>query len=76
MQLIDEYLQQQTWRNWQEYIKHIPITKNDHVLDLGCSVGAISNLFSAQVAQVTGVDLNPDFVNYCNARRNSNQHFL
>src|SRR4051812_40404293 len=76
MDIIQEYLRQQSWRNWQRYIRHLPTSTSDHVLDLGCSVGAVSNLLSQQVARVTGIDANPDFIAYCNTKKNQNQHFI
>ncbi|RZA05878.1 MAG: methyltransferase domain-containing protein, partial [Moraxellaceae bacterium] len=69
MNLIDEYIKQQAWRNWPQYISKIPLSKNDHAVDLGCSVGGISHLLSEEVARVTGIDLNQDFINYCNASK-------
>jgi SAM-dependent methyltransferase len=76
LNLIEEYIHQQEWRNWSQYLKEIPISKKDRIVDLGCSVGSVSNLLSKQVALVTGIDLNSDFINYCLSSAQSNQNFI
>ncbi|PIQ28259.1 methyltransferase type 11 [bacterium (Candidatus Blackallbacteria) CG17_big_fil_post_rev_8_21_14_2_50_48_46] len=76
MQLIEEYLQQQSWRNWEQYLDKLPLQAQDRVLDLGCSVGAVSDLFAERAAQVWGIDLNPEFIAYCQAKQQTNQAFL
>lgn len=76
MDLISEYKQQQTWRNWQDYLAHIPLKKSVSVIDLGCSVGNVSNLFSTRVERVIGVDINSDFFEFCQQNRASNQTFM
>lgn len=76
MDIIEEYLRQQNWRNWDQYLKHIPLAKNDCVIDLGCSVGGVCNAFAQQTAQVTGIDINPDFIAYSQSHSLLNQHFM
>jgi 2-polyprenyl-3-methyl-5-hydroxy-6-metoxy-1,4-benzoquinol methylase len=76
LDIIEEYKLQQSWRNWEQYLAAIPINVNDRVLDLGCSVGGVSNLLAKQVASVTGIDLNSDFINHCKANQQLNQHFI
>ena len=76
MNLIEEYQQQQTWRNWSQYLKEIPFRKEDRIVDLGCSVGGVSNILSKQVALVTGIDSNSDFINYCLSSAQPNQNFI
>ena len=76
MDIIEEYKLQQSWRNWNQYLELIPLDKNDRVIDLGCSVGGVSNLLSKQVASVTGIDLNNDFINYCKSSQQLNQNFI
>lgn len=48
----------------------------DHVVDLGCSIGNVSHLFAREVTRVTGIDLNKEFVDYCKSNRRKNQKFL
>jgi SAM-dependent methyltransferase len=76
LNIINEYLKQQTWRNWDQYFQHIPIRKDDRVIDFGCSVGGVSNLLSSNVASVTGIDLSADFINYCLSNKKQNQRFI
>lgn len=76
MDIIEEYKRQQSWRHWEEYFEVIPLTLSDHVIDLGCSLGDTSTLFSRQVTTVTGIDLNADFISYCNKNRRFNQQFI
>ncbi|GGY83114.1 hypothetical protein GCM10011613_29970 [Cellvibrio zantedeschiae] len=76
MDIIEEYQRQQSWRNWEKYLEAIPLDANNRVLDLGCSIGGVSNLFAQRVASVTGIDSNSDFINYCNANKQPNQNFI
>jgi trans-aconitate methyltransferase len=76
LDIFEEYKLRQSWRNWEEYFAAIPIKADDHVLDLGCSLGGVSNLLAKRVTHVTGIDVNYDFINYCNANKQSNQHFI
>lgn len=76
MNLIEEYQRQQSWRNWYQYLNAIPLNKNDRVIDLGCSVGGVSNILAQQVASVIGIDLNSDFIHYCQSNQQLNQRFI
>lgn len=75
MDLRTEYLKQQDWRNWNKYISHIPLSQSDCILDLGCSVGGASKLFSEKAKQVVGIDVNPEFIEYCNSIKAQNETF-
>lgn len=76
MNIIEEYIAQQTWRNWDQYFQEIPLNKEDKVIDLGCSIGAVSDLLAKKVASVTGIDSNIDFINYCLSKSAQNQTFI
>ncbi len=76
MNIIEEYIKQQAWRNWEQYLLEIPIRKDDIVFDLGCSVGSVSDLLADQVRSVVGVDLNAEFIDYCLSKKKLNQHFI
>jgi ubiquinone/menaquinone biosynthesis C-methylase UbiE len=76
LNIFEEYIEQQKWRNWSQYIQEIPISKNDKVIDLGCSVGVMSDLFSKDVHSITGIDSNIEFVNYCLSKLKPNQNFI
>lgn len=76
MNLLDEYRKQQTWRQWEKYLQVIPCTIDDVVLDLGCSVGGMSHLFAKHVKQVIGIDLNPEFIEFCRNQQSKNELFI
>ncbi|QQX80977.1 methyltransferase domain-containing protein [Shewanella sp. KX20019] len=76
MDLLEEYERQQTWREWPQYLQYIPVSKGDTVVDLGCSVGDVSALFSTRVKRVIGIDQDQDFINYCRKNKTSNQVFV
>ena len=56
MNLIDEYKNQNTWRDWERYILKLPLNKDQVVYDLGCSIGAVSELLSKEVKKIVGFD--------------------
>ncbi|MBE7214269.1 methyltransferase domain-containing protein [Shewanella benthica] len=75
MNLFQEYEKQQGWRDWSRFVELIPLTANDTVIDLGCSVGDVSRMFSRQVKHVVGVDINDEFITFCDSRKSSNETF-
>jgi SAM-dependent methyltransferase len=76
MSLIQEYKKQQNWRNWERYLESIPYSGEDTVVDLGCSVGDVSQLFSLRVKNVIGIDVNQDFIDICESQKGVNQTFI
>lgn len=76
MNLLEEYEKQQQWRHWEQYLRHLPVRENDHVIDLGCSVGGVSTLLSRQVQWVTGIDLNSDLIAHCQKHKRPNQSYI
>lgn len=76
MNLFQEYEKQQSWRGWQRYLEFIPYRQEDSVVDLGCSVGDVSRLFSLRVKHVSGIDINPQFIDFCQSNKNTNQTFI
>jgi len=76
MDILDEYLRQQAWRNWEQYLAEIPIDPKDRVMDLGCSVGGVSNILSARVETITGIDINNEFIVHCLKYKRANQRFI
>jgi len=59
MSIIEEYKNQAHWRNWKSYFKPLPISKEDIVLDIGCSLGVMTKNLANEASQIIGVDNNP-----------------
>ncbi len=75
LNLLQEYKKQQEWREWERFIEVIPLTASDTIVDLGCSVGDVSRMFSRQVKHVVGVDINSEFITFCDSRKTTNETF-
>ncbi|MGH2649379.1 MAG: class I SAM-dependent methyltransferase [Ginsengibacter sp.] len=71
MTILEEYKNQNNWRNWTSYIDRLPIKNNDIILDLGCGVGYVTKLFSKKVLKVTGIDGNAHLLNEASLINNS-----
>lgn len=76
MSLFQEYEKQQKWRRWEDYLQFIPLNHNDTVIDLGCSVGDVSRMFSPRIKNIVGVDINKEFIEFCDSRKKSNEVFV
>lgn len=74
--MLSEYEQQQKWRGWEHYFNYIPMATSDSIIDLGCSVGTVSHELAGRVKKVVGIDSNPEFIEFCRARKNSNETFI
>jgi SAM-dependent methyltransferase len=74
--LFEEYEKQQKWRNWQSYLPFVPYKRDDTVLDLGCSVGAVARMFSTRVRSVIGIDINQGFINFCESQKRDNENYI
>lgn len=62
MSLTEEYSQQGTWRDWNSYIDQLPISSQDTILDLGCSIGTVSKLLAKKAFRVIGIDKNSELL--------------
>ncbi|MDO6776227.1 methyltransferase domain-containing protein [Shewanella sp. 3_MG-2023] len=76
MPLFAEYEKQQKLRSWENYLRFIPLSQSDTVVDLGCSVGDVSRVFSLRVNNVIGIDINKEFIEFCDSRRTCNEDFV
>jgi SAM-dependent methyltransferase len=56
--------------NIQGHLRHLPISANDRVLDVGCGSGSMSRLIARSFpqAEVVGVDLREQYVDFAKAR--------
>ena len=71
MTLLEEYKNQNKWRNWPSYIDKLPIKNTDIVLDLGCGVGYVTKLLSSKVLEVIGIDGNSNLLDEARTNNNS-----
>lgn len=62
MTLSEEYKNQAVWRNWDTYIEKLPIQNQDTIIDIGCSIGLVSNILANKSSQVIGIDINPELL--------------
>jgi SAM-dependent methyltransferase len=72
--LADEYERQVRWRRWDEALSLVPLRHGERVLDLGCGVGDVTELFQRLGADVVGVDANEDLLGRARLRH-PNVHF-
>ncbi|MCW8875905.1 MAG: methyltransferase domain-containing protein [Kangiellaceae bacterium] len=76
MNLFQEYKKQQEWRGWERFLQFIPVSSSDSVVDLGCSVGGVTRLLSSRVKNVLGIDINQEFIDFCEFNKCSNESFI
>lgn len=76
MDLLNEYIIQNNWREWERYLERLPLNKNQIVYDLGCSIGAVSNLLAKKAKEVVGFDNNKFLLDEANKRKESNCKFV
>lgn len=76
MDLLQEYINQNTWRDWKRYLDKLPLSKKQIVYDLGCSIGAVSNLLSKDVKKVVGFDNDKFLLDEADKRKESNCQFI
>ena len=76
MTLLEEYKNQNIWRDWERYIKKLPLNKNQTVYDLGCSIGVVSELLSPQVKKVVGFDNDKYLLEEANRQKQNNCEFI
>lgn len=76
MNLFQEYEKQQKWREWDRFLQLIPMSHDDSVVDLGCSVGEVSRLLSSRVKSVLGIDIKQEFIDFCASNKSSNESFI
>lgn len=75
MTLLEEYIKQNNWRQWERYLERLPLDKNQIVYDLGCSIGKVSKLLSTKVSKVVGFDNNRYLLEEANREKQDNCNF-
>ena len=63
------YEQQNQWRNWNSYLRELPIKETDIVLDMGCGTGQVTSLLAERCLHVIGIDR--DFNSLLTAKKNN-----
>lgn len=76
MNLLEEYINQNIWRDWERYLEKLPLRKNQIVYDLGCSIGAVSKLLSKKVKEVIGFDNDGYLLDEANKGKENNCKFV
>lgn len=76
MTLVEEYINQNKWREWDRYLSRLPLNKNQVVYDLGCSIGSVSRLFAPRVKKVVGIDCNRTLLEEAQKNKPDNCDFL
>lgn len=76
MDLIKEYSNQNTWRDWERYLEKLPLNQNQIVYDLGCSIGTVSHLLAKKTKQVTGFDNDQTLIVIANKEKENNCKFV
>ncbi len=56
MTLLEEYRNQNIWRDWERYLIKLPLTPEQTVFDLGCSIGVVTNQLARKVKKAIGFD--------------------
>lgn len=69
MSLAEEYQRQFSWRDWNRALGALPDLTDQRVLDLGCGPGDLAAELSRRGAQVVGLDLNDDLLEFARNRR-------
>ena len=62
MNLVEEYKNQNSWRDWNFYVKKLPIKNNDIIYDMGCSIGVVTKKLANKSYKVIGIDNNPELI--------------
>ena len=76
MKLPYEYLSQDQWRNWHQYLQHLPDVTSRVVIDFGCSTGTVCNLLAERFSAVIGLDQDEELLAVARARALPNVHLI
>lgn len=74
--LLEEYINQNKWREWEKYLSRLPLQDNQVVYDLGCSIGYVTKLFAPRVKRVIGIDQNQALLEEARINKPNNCEFI
>lgn len=76
MSLLDEYLDQDKWRNWDSMLERLPFNKDHNILDLGCGPGLVSARLAERYKSTLGIDYNIELLNAAKSHCPENCSFI
>ena len=76
MELVQQYIAQDRWRQWDRMLAEVPVLDSDTVLDLGCGPGSVTARLASRAYQVIGVDRDPGLLKAARQRCPSNCRFV
>lgn len=76
MTLLEEYVKQNTWREWERYLEKLPLSPEQTVCDLGCSIGVVTKLLSRRVGKAVGLETDPELLEAAKKQSPSNCEFI
>jgi ubiquinone/menaquinone biosynthesis C-methylase UbiE len=62
MNLVEEYINQNSWRDWDFYLQKLPINNHDTICDMGCSIGVVTKKLANKAYKVFGIDNNFELI--------------
>jgi len=74
--MLEDYLAQDKWRQWETMIGHLPIQPEQSVLDLGCGPGLVSARLAARCQRLIGVDRESTFLDFARQHCPSKCQFI
>ena len=76
MTVLEEYINQNKWRKWTKYLDRLPLSDNQVVYDLGCSIGYVTRLLAPRVKKVIGIDHDQILLEEAQKNKPNNCEFL
>jgi SAM-dependent methyltransferase len=74
--VIEEYQNQNRWRDWARYLDKLPLSFDKTVIDLGCSIGVVTNQLAQKSLKAIGYDIDEMLLNEAKQNRKQNTEFI
>lgn len=62
MSLVEQYEQQQGWRDWPRFLDRLPLAPGQLVWDIGCGTGEVTRLLAERGADVVAIDADAEML--------------